>query len=49
MLRSALVLGIPWTVWHVPALFYLPTLMALGIFLPGFALGRESARERITA
>lgn len=39
MVRSALALGIPWAVWHVPALFYLPNLMALGIFLPGFALG----------
>lgn len=37
--RSALILGIPWALWHVPALFYLPNLMALGVFLPGFVLG----------
>lgn len=39
LVRAALLLGLPWAGWHVPALFYLPNLMALGIFLPGFLLG----------
>jgi len=39
LVRSALILGIPWALWHVPAFFYLPNLMALGVFLPGFVLG----------
>jgi len=39
-LKSALILGLFWAGWHIPAFFYLPTYMRLGFtILPMFILG----------
>jgi len=39
-LKSALILGLFWAGWHLPAFFYLPTYMKLGFaILPMFMLG----------
>jgi len=39
-LSAAIILGLIWSCWHLPAFFYLPNYMKMGIpFFPVFALG----------
>ena len=39
-LKASLLLAMVWAVWHVPAFFYLPTYMRLGVgVIPGFVVG----------
>jgi len=39
-LSASLILGLLWSCWHLPAFFYLPNYMKMGIaFFPAFALG----------
>jgi membrane protease YdiL (CAAX protease family) len=40
LLASALVLAVPWALWHVPLFFFIETYRQLGlVMLPGFVLG----------
>jgi membrane protease YdiL (CAAX protease family) len=40
LLRSALILAVPWAIWHLPSFFFLETYRQLGAtILPGFFLG----------